>query len=534
MMTTKKRLAAAVCAAAFASLVSVAGAQSLTVGSPAGTTGNQVTVSINVGSVTNMDAFGFDLAYNTSCLDYVSTAAGTATSGWNIGGNEISNGTIRLGGFKGGGTAITGAGEVLRVTFQASGTACTSNLTVSGLVDDLVGASVTNGTVTITQGAAGNVTLLKEYNFTNDQEGWSFVTATPTFTAPSNLSAPGYLMLASNDDNTLTFGNFVSPADGVVLDAFTPPGGTLAEQQGPHYLVRYYVRRTTADATKANTFRLRVNSSNSEDYHILTVNSVPTFSSVPGIYESTAVDLLFQPHPLIYSLPSASQRYFAAFDIINAGTGDDPNGGYLIDKVEVYSLSLDKVQLVSNAKEYTFANAAEFDDWENFNYAPTFTAINFSTQTGKGLVMNAPNPTSAFGNWQSKAGAISVNATGQSGDLYVKLRYKAEADETSARKVPQMRFRAAPTDFTSVAETGVVDTDTFTFVPSAGNPRYFYTYLKVPAAAQFPIFAAWDLLSFESFANPTDQAQNETSAQNVYLTNLDIDLVRVADYPAVN
>ncbi|MDK2973543.1 MAG: hypothetical protein PWP23_3298 [Candidatus Sumerlaeota bacterium] len=533
MLTTNKLVTAALCAGAIAGVASVANAQSLTIGTTVQTCGTQAVVTVSVAGVTDMDAFGFDLSYDSSCADYVSTSSATATSGWTVGGNEISTGTIRVGGFKGGGTAVNGSAEVLQLTFDCGGSPCTSALTATGLVDDLAGASVTNGSLDFQAGTPGSVTLLNEYNYTNDQEGWVFKTATPTFTAPVNLSQPGYLMLASNDDNTLTFGSFDSPANAIVMDAFTPPSGELWQQEGPHYLVRYYIRRTTADATKANVFRLRVNSNNFEDYHILTVNSIPDYSSVPDIFESQAVDLLFQPHPLMYSLPADQQRYYAAFDLINAGTGDDPNGGYIVDKVEVYSLSVDKVEKVSDVKEYTFANATEFDDWESLNYT-AYTDIAFSTQTGGGLIMNAPDPDSAFGNWQTKAGAITADATGQSGTLFAKLRYRAEADETSARKVPQMRFRAAPSDFSSVAETGVIDTGSFTFVPSAGNDRYFYTYLKVPAAAQFPIIAAWDLLSFESFADATEQAQNETSAENVYLSNLNIDLVRIADYPAVD
>jgi hypothetical protein len=542
MMNAKNLVTAALTAGAMLGLTALANAQQLTVGTVTGNCGQQVIVPITVSGASNIDAFGMDITFSNSCVTYVRTEAGTATADWGtIGGNLLSPGVVRVGGAKFSGTAVNGSGQILRLVLQcgAGACGCVTNLTVSNRVDDLASATVTNGQVTCATASAGTVQKIREYNFDGGMDqGWLFFAGSaPTFSAPSNLSAPGYLLIAAQN-NTNTYGFFVSSGNGLTMIDFDPMAdgtqtGALHERQGPHYLVRYHVRRTTADRTKAPVMRLRANSANFETYNILTVSSVPTFDSVPNIFTNSAMDLFFQPHPLMYSLPAGQRTYAVAFDIIGFDGSDDANGGYLIDKVEIFAVPLPKVVKVADVKEYNFAAAAQFDDWDQLQ--SSFTDIGFSTAVGTGLIMNAPNPDNAFGNWQSKFGAISPNATGQAGQLFVKLRYLVGANEPSGRKVPQMRFRAAPANFTSVAETGVVDTDTFTFVPRQGNDRIFHTYLKVPTGAgSFPIIAAWDLLSFESFANQADRDLNATSPQNVILRNLKVELVRVDDYPAVN
>ncbi|MDK2971527.1 MAG: hypothetical protein PWP23_1282 [Candidatus Sumerlaeota bacterium] len=386
--------------------------------------------------------------------------------------------------------------------------------------------------------------LLRSYGFDQDAEGWSYVAST-VFREPFTMVNPGYLGLASDDDNDETYGYFVSPANALEMLPFDPMAdstqtGALWERQGPHYLLRYWVRRAVADRNLAPTLRLRANSKNFESYHSLIMPSVNDASGIPDIYESQPIDLLIHPHPLMYEQAAQDRTYYVSADIINADQtstpgGDAINGGYLIDRVEIYVVPLESIEYVAPVKDWDFETATQFDDWQFFTYSQ-FVAPDSATGSGA-LQMSAPDPDGAHGNWQNLPGTLTADLTGQSGALFVRARARLGADEPSGYKVPEQRLRIMPTDFTTVAETGILDISSATFVPRLNEDRYVYSYLPVPAKAaggSLDMHAAWDLLSFEAFATPSDRILFETSDKTIYLQDLQVDLIRIQNYPPAN
>lgn len=389
--------------------------------------------------------------------------------------------------------------------------------------------------ITIHVREADRTRRVNAYSFDLDAEGWFF--QSPAYTAPLHSEDAGRLKLLANNDNTGTFGYYVT-FHGVVLDDFDPmadpsQSGDLHERQGPHYLARFYIRRTTADPAKAPALRLRANASNFEDYHTLVINSPenpPTV--VPGFDKPTAVDMVFQPHPYMYNLPTQERWYYLAMDLISFLPEDDPNGGYELERVDVYRFPLHAVETVAAVKSYDFTTGEQAGDWATFSFEPTFAAAEFESLPGE-LTLAIPEPDPAMGTWQTLPFTVMADWQNYTGKLFVRMRCVVTADEANAYKVPWMRFRLAPHEFSHVAVHGLYDLNSATFTPSGGAERVVYTYMEVPPAVASPwgVHLAWDALSFEEFATEEDRAQFQTSPEKVRLHRVDVDLVRLVGYP---
>lgn len=533
MVTAMKRSVTSVlCAGAVAALATSVGAQTVDIGSATGSCGSQVTISITISGVTDMNSFGMDMTFDDSCLDYVRVEKGSGTQDWSlVQGSIQQDGSLRIGGAPFGGSTITGSAEVARVVFTCNAQACPCNSTLSAtnLVDFIAGATVNNGTVECQEGG-DDITLLNEYTFDSDAEGWTANAFAPTYLAPYQTTAPGYLLQASASDADVTFGFFGSPADALTMVDFDPMAdgsqtGELWERQGPHYLVRYYMRRTTADVSKAINYRVRVNSEDFQDNRQLIVGSYNNNEMVPDLYESEAIDFLFQPSPLMYDLAEAQQRYSLSFDVLNnPPSADDPNGGYLLDRVEIYTIPLSKIQEVDNVVTFDLTTSGDQAKWESVNYTPTYKPVTFGTGSS-GLEMSAADVDGTFGNWQSINGEIEADVTGEQGTLFIRTRSLVQSDEPDATEVPELRVRNQSATFTQVSETDVFDSGIGDMVPSLDNDRYLYTYLKLPeGTTTYSLQSAWDYLSFEATPNTSDLP--------VYLSEHRVDVIRVMDYPA--
>lgn len=392
-----------------------------------------------------------------------------------------------------------------------------------------------------------NIVQTGQYVFDTAGDGWIFVPVS-WLAAPSHSTAGGSLQLVSQNNNALTFGSYVSPpgalrmfpfdilgADRNDFEAGMPISPPLEERQGPLYLLRYYVRRTNSVANQAATLRLRVNSENFEDYHLLVVNSRGTLSRVPTLNTALAVDMLFQPNPWMYALDSNRQAYRLAFDLLNIEAEDDPNAGFILDRVDIFRVPRAQVETLDAFKMYTFS-AAQRADWTTHVFPTQFAVPTFSTSSDR-LEMTPPSPAdNSHGMWQNIPGTIMVDANPYDGALFVQMTARAGATSENPFKVPEMRFRLAEESFQAVAIQGVVQVrghGTGKLIPTANNERLYRVYLKVAddLVGETRLHAAWDLLSFESLTNAQRPTDEDTS--KIYLDSLQFELIRVNNYPAI-
>lgn len=108
-----------------------------------GTAGTGQTVAMPIlirgESLREIDAWGFDLTFDAAYFSYVGIDKGELTQQWDmIGANEITPGTLRIGGIRGAGPMTVGdvIGDIVILRFTVNGTAATSPLCLTNMVDD--------------------------------------------------------------------------------------------------------------------------------------------------------------------------------------------------------------------------------------------------------------------------------------------------------------------------------------------------------------------------------------------------------------
>jgi len=388
-------------------------------------------------------------------------------------------------------------------------------------------------------------TMVESFTFSGDTDGWIQLVNPTVYDAPTLNQEGGVISISANGNNDNTFGYWLR-SEGITLDGLNPmedpsQTGPLSERLGDHYLVRYWVSRTTVDIDEAPQFRVRVNSSNFSDFDAIAFNSFwgdEGLSQIPPIGSFAPVDLFFHPHPFMYTLPESERWYYVQFDLMNF-LGDDPNGGYVVDQIEIFKIPHDSIETVASISSYDFESVADFEDWENYSFPGSFSEPNFSTDLGQ-LSINMPvggDPSNLYGNWQNLPGTITANWTDDDSPLWVRMKTTVSADEANPFQVPSMRFRLMPTTFSSIAMKGSIDRNAHpaTFNPQAGESRTFYTYLEIPkaiASSAWDLHAAFDILSFEFWTAPDDVASFMTSNEAMHIEEVEIDLVRLNTFPA--
>jgi len=115
-----------------------------------GGTGTIVTVPVTInGNIQEIKAFGLELTYDTTMFEYQSVSAGDITGDWaSVDGNEVSSGTVRIGGFAGSGDSITqgGVGSIVKVTLIVTCSGCNdgkqSQICIQNYTDDITGMTL--------------------------------------------------------------------------------------------------------------------------------------------------------------------------------------------------------------------------------------------------------------------------------------------------------------------------------------------------------------------------------------------------------
>ncbi len=113
--------------------------------------GEDVTVSVEVENFVDVDAFGFDIVQSNEILAFSSVdREGTLLEDFFlVNASELSDGTVRIAA-AGGASSITGGGLLLNVNYTAQVSGETE-LSFENLVDDIEGAEITVGSVTVTE-----------------------------------------------------------------------------------------------------------------------------------------------------------------------------------------------------------------------------------------------------------------------------------------------------------------------------------------------------------------------------------------------
>lgn len=112
-----------------------------------GGTGTLVTIPVKIkGNIHEIKAFGLDLTYDTATFEYQSLSKGDKTGNWaSVAGNEVSSGTVRIGGFAGAANPIPKGSVgslvkvVLKVIYSGADDEKQSQILIQNYTDDIVG-----------------------------------------------------------------------------------------------------------------------------------------------------------------------------------------------------------------------------------------------------------------------------------------------------------------------------------------------------------------------------------------------------------
>jgi hypothetical protein len=155
--------------------------------------------------------------------------------------------------------------------------------------------------------------------FDDSEEGWSFVTVEPTFSAPENRFTTGSLEIASTS-NLDNFGFWVSPV--------------FPLEDGKIYRIDFTVRTDIVPRALVPTIRLRMNTNNLQESCALVITSADNAESSPTPAGMT-YSLYFIPPESAISGPLPGM--ILAFDLLNFGGIDAETGSLFLDTVTINS-----------------------------------------------------------------------------------------------------------------------------------------------------------------------------------------------------
>ncbi len=160
------------------------------------------------------------------------------------------------------------------------------------------------------------------FTFDETDEGWSFATAEPTFSAPEGRFTTGTLEIAitSNENN---FGFWISPL--ILVEA------------GKIYRVDFTVWTDITPKALVPVIRLRINTNNLQQSCGLVINSADNAESSPTPAGMT-YSLYFVPPESAISGPSPGIKL--SFDLLNFGGADVETGSLFLDTVTIKSSNL--------------------------------------------------------------------------------------------------------------------------------------------------------------------------------------------------
>jgi hypothetical protein len=112
-----------------------------------GGTDTNITINVSINSAPQeIKVFGLEMSFDDDVFQFRSVEEGDLTESWTaVDGNEISNGTLRVGGFMGSGNPISqgNTGIIAKVKFKVAGNSFTdgqqSQICIKSYTDDISG-----------------------------------------------------------------------------------------------------------------------------------------------------------------------------------------------------------------------------------------------------------------------------------------------------------------------------------------------------------------------------------------------------------
>jgi len=166
----------------------------------------------------------------------------------------------------------------------------------------------------------------KTYTFNTNEEGWTFNTVAPTYSAPLSfqLTSDGGVVGMTSTTNTNTFGFWQSPAD-------------VSTEAGRLYRATFAIHTNVADPTRVPQLRVRLLA---EGFQLTMEGISDSAGSALASPVTTNRDFDLFMVPPQSQVGTVSDGLIAALDMINfnsSATPDDPTGSFSMDQMTIRS-----------------------------------------------------------------------------------------------------------------------------------------------------------------------------------------------------
>lgn len=319
------------------------------------------------------------------------------------------------------------------------------------------------------------------------------------FFAPDGFSAPtssesGGSRVVSTTNNTNTFGYLLSPyfIAGVYQQTGDRP---LSGNNGPTnlYRAKYTVRSSLggAEADSVPTMRLRVTTENNEQSDLVVVTSNLAADNLSPTSSARSYRVFF-------ALPSTQDRFRLFFEVLNFGGADAANASFLIDRVDVLSVTTTSLTDQRGEKVYDFAGANSLG-WAFRNAFPAFARPD-SAPDSNGLRLGPatevnPATNTFFGYFSSPEGDAGA-ARFSNGRLYrAVFRVATNASAGQKAQVPTFRLRMNDGSLNLSALMNIESISAASRLPVSGTPvDYALWFESQPEVSDNPMIFAFDYL----------------------------------------
>jgi len=312
-------------------------------------------------------------------------------------------------------------------------------------------------------------------DFALDSDGWTTGGAPIVFSIPEFTWEPDYLKMTSRT-NTNTFGYWQSAPGAVPVDA--------------NFLCRARFRVLTDITEKSIVpqIRLRANSSNLQQYDVLSIESSGDGGASPAV-EGTDYDLYFAP-------PANDADALLAFDLLNFNPDDAAVADLALDSVTIDRFALDSFSTPTMVRNYTFDVTT--DGWTTGGAPTVFSPPHYS-HSGGALELRTTTHTNTFGFWSSNPADITIEPN----RLY-KGTFEVRTDVTNPALVPEMWLRFNAGNFQASEIFGITSIGDGANSPGTTNTVYDRLYFLPPASCVGQnLIVSFDILNF----NPEDAAE---------------------------
>jgi len=262
------------------------------------------------------------------------------------------------------------------------------------------------------------------FTFTRNAQGWFPVSVPAVFTPPLFEHREGVLSLRSQE-NKNSYGLWSSP-----------PGAGIT-QSGALHRIRFRVRGLGSSTALAPLVRLRTGAMDTQWVDELDVSSPGDGAFSPGITSRDYDYYLVPPARLDPAVPEDADLSFA-FDMVNMDPNDAGDYEFLLEHLQVSSVSLSSIETYTLEKRYEFANNA--DGWVSGGADLVYNLPDMFWENGA-LIMESENNWKCFGYWERLATETILKP-----NRIYRVNFVVRAGVPQAL-CPTLRFRVSSEDY---------------------------------------------------------------------------------------